>query len=332
MLAEREVPSPGTSEEEVLAALDEAVEGLLDDRVVSDRLRRSPPTSSAKRAGCLWATNLPLDRRRPRRARSLERFGLPVGHRERRERRRARRVEAGRGDGASHDLVMLTLGTGVGGGIVVDGRLFRGWAEIGHVVVQAGAAASAPAAGTAISRCSRRDMRPIGSRARALRGRTRTRTSLVERAREGDERARRGARSRSAGPLGAAIGSLANVFDPELVVVGGGFGAAAGDLSCSTPRARRRAARRSIRPTSCCESSRRSSARRRAWSARVSSASRRSTGSADAARRLRDADREPRRRHAARARRSCARRTSSCARTRGVRGSCSTATGFGRGS
>ena len=30
--------------------------------------------------------------------------------------------------------------------------------------------------------------------------------------------------------LGAAIGSLANVFDPELVIVGGGFGAAAGDL------------------------------------------------------------------------------------------------------
>jgi glucokinase len=30
--------------------------------------------------------------------------------------------------------------------------------------------------------------------------------------------------------LGAAIGSLVNVFDPELVVVGGGFGAAAGEL------------------------------------------------------------------------------------------------------
>ena len=33
---------------------------------------------------------------------------------------------------------MLTLGTGVGGGIVIDGRLFRGWAELGHIVVQEG--------------------------------------------------------------------------------------------------------------------------------------------------------------------------------------------------
>ena len=32
---------------------------------------------------------------------------------------------------------MLTLGTGVGGGVVLGGRLFRGWAELGHVVVVA---------------------------------------------------------------------------------------------------------------------------------------------------------------------------------------------------
>ena len=52
---------------------------------------------------------------------------------------------------------------------------------------------------------------------------------LVERARAGDE----GALARVdeiAGHLGAAIGSLTNLFDPELVVVGGGFGEAAGDL------------------------------------------------------------------------------------------------------
>ena len=35
------------------------------------------------------------------------------------------------------DVVALALGTGVGGGLVLDGRLFRGWAEIGHLVVQA---------------------------------------------------------------------------------------------------------------------------------------------------------------------------------------------------
>ena len=52
---------------------------------------------------------------------------------------------------------------------------------------------------------------------------------LVERARAGDEVAL-AALERIGALLGAAIGSLANVFDPEIVVVGGGFGEAAGDL------------------------------------------------------------------------------------------------------
>ena len=30
---------------------------------------------------------------------------------------------------------MLTLGTGVGGGVVAGGRLFRAWAELGHMVI-----------------------------------------------------------------------------------------------------------------------------------------------------------------------------------------------------
>jgi len=52
---------------------------------------------------------------------------------------------------------------------------------------------------------------------------------LVERAREGDDAAR--ARlAEIGGYLGVAIGSLANLFDPEVVLIGGGFGEAAGDL------------------------------------------------------------------------------------------------------
>src|SRR5439155_25352750 len=44
-------------------------------------------------------------------------------------------------DAPAQHLVMLTLGTGVGGGVVIDGRIFRGatglGAELGHVVVDA---------------------------------------------------------------------------------------------------------------------------------------------------------------------------------------------------
>src|SRR3954470_4024420 len=44
-------------------------------------------------------------------------------------------------DAPAQSLLMLTLGTGVGGGVVIDGRIFRGssglGAELGHVVVDA---------------------------------------------------------------------------------------------------------------------------------------------------------------------------------------------------
>src|SRR5438105_1523282 len=49
------------------------------------------------------------------------------------------RFGAGRG---SNDMLLVTVGTGIGGGIVADGRLFRGAhgfaAEIGHIIVEPG--------------------------------------------------------------------------------------------------------------------------------------------------------------------------------------------------
>ena len=72
-------------------------------------------------------------------ARSRERFGLPVGIEN--DGSAATLAEWRRGVGrGTRNLVMLTLGTGVGGGVVLDGRLFRGWTELGHLVVQEGGA------------------------------------------------------------------------------------------------------------------------------------------------------------------------------------------------
>ena len=52
---------------------------------------------------------------------------------------------------------------------------------------------------------------------------------LVGRAQDGDDRAI-AALAEIGSLLGVAIGSLVNIFDPDVVIVGGGFGAAAGDL------------------------------------------------------------------------------------------------------
>lgn len=226
ILRRNEVESPGSSEEDVLAALDSSVETLLDDQIAA--IGYGVPANLDRRTGrVLRATNLPFDDF-DLAAHARRRFGLPVGVDNDANAAALAEWKLGAGKGTSN-LVVLTLGTGVGGGLVLDDRLYRGWAEVGHVVVQSDGPPcqgnchgrghlEALASGTAADRAAREQYGPDAD-ARVL----------VERARAGEA----GARARLAelgGYLGAAIGSLANLFDPELVVVGGGFGEAAGDL------------------------------------------------------------------------------------------------------
>jgi glucokinase len=235
VLSEQEVPSPDGSEEGVLAALDDAVEALLDERVAA--IGYGIPANLERGTGrILHAMNLPLDDV-DLVSRSRERFGLPVGIEN--DASAATLAEWRRGAGrGTQNLVMFTLGTGVGGGIVIDGRLFRAWAELGHIVVQEGGPEctcggqghlEVLASGSAGDRV-----------AQELYGADADAHALVARATGGDERARE-ALARMGRSLGAAIASLVNVFDPELVVVGGGFGAAAGDLVLEPARQAARA-------------------------------------------------------------------------------------------
>lgn len=222
--AERHTPEGG--EQELLAALDDAIGALLDDSVaavglgVPSHLERG--TRRVLRATNMALANLDLA------SYVAGRFGVPVGIENDANAAALAEWKLGAGQGAS-TLVVLTLGTGVGGGLVLDDRLYRGWAELGHVVVQVdgppcqGACdgrghLEALASGTAADRA-----------ARELWGDGADSHDLVERARAGDAAAR-ASLALIGHVLGAAIGSLVNLFDPELVIVGGGFGSAAGDL------------------------------------------------------------------------------------------------------
>ncbi|MEX0849931.1 MAG: ROK family protein [Gaiellaceae bacterium] len=226
VLEQNLVESPGSSEEDVLAAIDAAIAELLDDRIGA--IGFGIPANLERGTGrVLEATNLPFDDF-DLAGHARARFGLPVGVENDANAATLAEWKLGAGRGTSN-LVMLTLGTGVGGGIVLDDRLYRGWAEIGHIVVQADGPPcqghchghghlETLASGTAADRAAR-ELWGAGADAHVL----------VERARSGDAAAR--ARLAEIGRfLGAAIGSLANLFDPELVVVGGGFGDAAGEL------------------------------------------------------------------------------------------------------
>lgn len=224
VLARHEVQSPGESEDDVLAALDAGVEELLDDRVAA--IGFGIPSNLERGTGrILHATNLPLEDIDIA-ARTRERFGLPVGVEN--DASVAALAEWRRGAGrGSNNLVMFTLGTGVGGGIVIDGRLFRGWAELGHIVIQEG---GPPCACGGHGHLEVLASGHAGDRAaRDLYGPDADAYLLIEKGQAGDPEAVE-ALGRIGASLGAAIGSLVNVFDPDLTVVGGGFGTAAGEL------------------------------------------------------------------------------------------------------
>jgi glucokinase len=145
----------------------------------------------------------------------------------------------------ANDMLLLTVGTGIGGGIVSDGRLFRGAhgfaAEVGHIIVEPGGPRCGcgnlgcweqVAAGRAIDRLGRQAAREHPE------------SHLVEMA-EGDPEKVNGPLVTTAAKegdpvaihvlaevgrrLGEGIAGLVNILDPDMVVVGGGA-IVAGDL------------------------------------------------------------------------------------------------------
>jgi glucokinase len=218
----RETVTPQTSQDDLLAGLDAAVEELLTDEAAA--LGFGLPSPLDQRTGrALQAVNIPLGDL-DFRSRMAERFGLPVGI----ENDANAAAYAEFHFGAARDvqsMVMLTLGTGCGGGAVIDGQLYRGWAEFGHMVIEydglpcqgscTGRGHLEPyVTGTAATKLAQAEFGPAVDAHR-----------LVRLAREGETRAVEildGIGRR----LGAGIGTLVNIFNPELVVIGGGFASA----------------------------------------------------------------------------------------------------------
>lgn len=164
--------------------------------------------------------------------------------------------------GADH-VVMLTLGTGIGSGIVANGELVRGatgaGAELGHIVVDP-AGPPCPcglrgcleqlASGTAIARLAHLALggNPDSAiTAFAGPGGEITGESVSKAAREYDQTAR-DVLHKAGTALGIGLSNVANVFDPELIVLGGSvvnageayLGAARDQLARMTKAQRRR--------------------------------------------------------------------------------------------
>lgn len=170
-------------------------------------------------------------------------------------------AQMGQGVPATH-LVMLTLGTGVGGGIITDGRIERGHAglgaELGHLVIDGRAALDAAAgdfprpgslewlcSGTGLERAANRaaEGNPAGAlgRLHAADGHVSGRDAVIA-AQAGDGEAL-AVFDRLGRWLGLGVAGLINTFQPQRIALGGGLSRAA-DLFLEP--ARREAERNSL--------------------------------------------------------------------------------------
>src|SRR3954463_9069435 len=153
--------------------------------------------------------------------------------------------------GAS-EVCLLTLGTGIGGGLFLRGEVYRGWiaggAEMGHMVVEMNGrpcqgncpnwgCLESVASGSALVREASLAVarRPDTELGHALEeGRELTGPLITELATAGDPVAQ-GAIETIRRALGGGIANLVNIFNPQVVVIGGGV-IAAGELLLAPAR------------------------------------------------------------------------------------------------
>jgi glucokinase len=121
---------------------------------------------------------------------------------------------AGRG---SRNMVYITWSTGVGGGLIVNGRLLSGShgsaGEIGHMIIDP----DGPLDG-----CGQRGCLEVFAGGRQMQARTGESAAEIFEAAERGEREARAIVDRAAHYMGLALINLTNLIDPDIIVIGGG--------------------------------------------------------------------------------------------------------------
>lgn len=139
--------------------------------------------------------------------------------------------EAREGAGKGHGVVaFFTIGTGLGGGVVVDGKLLRGAhgeaGEFGHTGLPWMTEADWPPVPCFCGKMGCTEMYVSGTGlakdyTRAT-GQTLAGPDIVARARAGEEEAR-AALARLKSRFARVVGNLVNIIDPDIIVMGGGM-------------------------------------------------------------------------------------------------------------
>jgi glucokinase len=262
VLYEDREQSAGQTQDQLLKTLEREVREALEARPDAAAVGLGIPcTIDRERGVAITAVNLPIENV-PIRDLMHEQLGIPVfiDNDANVAALAEHRFGAARG---TREAVMLTIGTGVGGGVIIDGELYRGSngaaSEPGHMVIDFDGPpcqGNCPnhgcletfASGTALAREGREaaEREPESALGRVLaQGGSIDGKVVTDAANDGDpvavavvaEAGRR---------LGAGLSSLANIFEPEVIVLGGGVAKAVGDLMVAPAREELRT--RALRP------------------------------------------------------------------------------------
>ncbi|HEU4904715.1 MAG TPA: ROK family protein [Solirubrobacterales bacterium] len=253
--------SAGESQDELVELLLREIGEARTERPGVEAIGMGVPATIDRDNGlALAAVNLPIEEL-PLRDLVAERTGLPafLDNDANVAALAEHRFGAARG---TENAVMLTIGTGIGGGLILGGEIYRGstgaGAELGHMAIQMdgpGCQGSCPnrgcvealASGTALGRegLAAAEGKPESALGRLLaEGAAVDGKAVTVAAQQGDEAAIE-VFDLVGGRLGVALASYANIFEPEVIVIGGGV-IAAGDLLLGP--ARRELEARALRP------------------------------------------------------------------------------------
>ena len=247
----------GQGQDELLDTLEREVREALEARPdVAAVGLGIPCTIDRERGVAISAVNLPIHNV-PIRDLMHDRLGVPVFIDNDANVAALAEHRFGAAKGAS-DAVMLTIGTGIGGGVIIDGEVYRGAtgaaSEPGHMVIDFDGPpcqGNCPnhgcletfASGTALGREGREaaEANPESALGSVLaEGGVIDGKAVTDAANDGDpvavavveEAGRR---------LGAGLSGLANIFEPEVIVIGGGVTKVIGELMVAPAREELRA-------------------------------------------------------------------------------------------
>ena len=231
--------------EAVIGAVVKEIEGLLRSNSISPAQLAGVGIAfaglyDARNEVVSLAPNLPGWENYPLKERLQQALGVPayVGNDVTMAALGEHRFGAGQG---INDMLFVAVGTGIGGGMVLDGRLYQGHSgtagEVGHMVVELGGplcvcgnrgCLEALSSGSALARMARDRLRSGESSLlpTLYEGELEELTAEVvfQGALQGDQLAR-GVVERGALALGVGLAALVNLLNPQLLVVGGGVAA-----------------------------------------------------------------------------------------------------------